>query len=45
MTTYRIRKERHRLLVVLSPDELQRLIASAENLYHRTLLLTRSLDC
>ena len=33
-------KERHRLPVVLSPDEVQRLIASAKNLYHRTLLLT-----
>ena len=32
-------KERHRLPVVLSPDEVQRLIASAKNLYHRTLLL------
>jgi hypothetical protein len=29
-------KRRHRLLVVLSPDEVQRLIASAKNLYHRT---------
>jgi len=26
--------------VVLSPDEVQRLIAGAKNLYHRTLLLT-----
>jgi len=25
---------------VLSPDEVQRLIANAKNLYHRTLLLT-----
>jgi hypothetical protein len=33
-------KERLRLAVVLSPDEVQRLIASASNLYHRTLLLT-----
>ena len=33
-------KERHRLPVVLSPDEVQRLIAGAENLYHRTLRLT-----
>ena len=33
-------KERLRLPVVLSPDEVQRLIASAKNLYHRTLLLT-----
>jgi integrase/recombinase XerD len=33
-------KERHRLPVVLSPDEVQRLIAGAKNLYHRTLLLT-----
>jgi len=28
------------LPVVLSPDEVQRLIAGAKNLYHRTLLLT-----
>ena len=33
-------KERHRLPVVLSPEEVQRLIAHAKNLYHRTLLLT-----
>jgi site-specific recombinase XerD len=33
-------KERHRLPVVLSPEEVQRLIASAKNLYHRTMLLT-----
>ena len=33
-------KARHRLPVVLSPDEVQRLIAGAKNLYHRTLLLT-----
>ena len=33
-------KERLRLPVVLSPDEVQCLIASAKNLYHRTLLLT-----
>ena len=33
-------KERHCLPVVLSPDEVQRLIAGAKNLYHRTLLLT-----
>ena len=33
-------KQRLRLPVVLSPDEVQRLIASAKNLYHRTLLLT-----
>jgi len=33
-------KERLRLPVVLSPDEVQRLVASAKNLYHRTLLLT-----
>ena len=26
--------------IVLSPDEVQRLIAGAKNLYHRTLLLT-----
>ena len=32
-------KQRLRLPVVLSPDEVQRLIASAKNLYHRTLLL------
>jgi integrase/recombinase XerD len=32
--------KRLRLPVVLSPDEVQRLIASAKNLYHRTLLLT-----
>jgi integrase len=29
-----------RLPVVLSPEEVQRLIAGAKNLYHRTLLLT-----
>jgi integrase/recombinase XerD len=33
-------KERLRLPVFLSPDEIQRLIAGAKNLYHRTLLLT-----
>jgi site-specific recombinase XerD len=33
-------KERLRLPVVLSPEEVQRLIAHAKNLYHRTLLLT-----
>ncbi|MEQ1907881.1 MAG: phage integrase N-terminal SAM-like domain-containing protein [Vicinamibacterales bacterium] len=33
-------KGRRRLPVVLSPAEVQRLIASAKNLYHRTLLLT-----
>jgi integrase len=33
-------KQRLRLPVVLSPAEVQRLIASAKNLYHRTLLLT-----
>lgn len=33
-------KERHRLPIVLSPDEVQRLIAHAKNLYHRTMLLT-----
>jgi integrase len=33
-------KERHRLPIVLSPDEVQRLIAHAKNLYHRTILLT-----
>ena len=32
-------RERHRLPVVLSPEEVQRLIAGAKNLYHRTLLL------
>ena len=33
-------RQRLRLPVVLSPDEVQRLIAGAKNLYHRTLLLT-----
>jgi site-specific recombinase XerD len=33
-------KRSKRLPVVLSPEEVQRLIASAKNLYHRTLLLT-----
>ena len=33
-------KRRLRLPVVLSPDEVQRLIAGAKNLYHRTMLLT-----
>jgi site-specific recombinase XerD len=33
-------KQRLRLPVVLSPEEMARLIASAKNLYHRTLLLT-----
>ena len=33
-------KYRRRLPVVLSPEEVQRLIAGAKNLYHRTLLLT-----
>jgi site-specific recombinase XerD len=33
-------KQRDRLPVVLSPEEVQRLIAGAKNLYHRTLLLT-----
>ena len=33
-------KRRERLPVVLSPDEVQRLIAGAKNLYHRTMLLT-----
>ena len=33
-------KRRKRLPVVLSPEEVQRLIAGAKNLYHRTLLLT-----
>ena len=33
-------KHRRRLPTGLSPDEVQRLIAGAKNLYHRTLLLT-----
>jgi site-specific recombinase XerD len=33
-------KRRRRLPVVLSPEEGQRLIAGAKNLYHRTMLLT-----
>jgi site-specific recombinase XerD len=33
-------KYRERLPVVLSPEEVQRLIAGAKNLYHRTLLMT-----
>ena len=33
-------KQRLRLPVVLSPEEVQRLIAGAKNLYHRTLILT-----
>lgn len=33
-------KRRDRLPVVLSPEEVQRLISGAKNLYHRTLLLT-----
>jgi integrase/recombinase XerD len=33
-------KRRRRLPVVLSPEEVQRLIAGAKNLYHRTMLLT-----
>ena len=33
-------KRLRRLPVVLSPEEVQRLIAGAKNLYHRTLLLT-----
>ena len=33
-------KQRFRVPVVLSPEEVQRLIANAKNLYHRTLLLT-----
>ena len=33
-------KRRKRLPVVLSPDEIARLIAGAKNLYHRTILLT-----
>ena len=32
-------KHRRRLPTVLSPEEVQRLIAGAKNLYHRTLLL------
>jgi site-specific recombinase XerD len=33
-------KRRDRLPVVLSPEEVQRLIAGAKHLYHRTILLT-----
>ena len=33
-------KQRFHVPVVLSPEEVQRLIANARNLYHRTLLLT-----
>jgi len=33
-------KRRKRLPIVLSPDEITRLIAGAKNLYHRTILLT-----
>jgi site-specific recombinase XerD len=33
-------KDRRRLPTVLSPDEVQRLIANARNLYHRTMLMT-----
>ena len=33
-------KDRRRLPTVLSPDEVQRLIAGARNLYHRTMLMT-----
>jgi len=33
-------KQRLRLPIMLSPDEVQHLIAGAKNLYHRTLLLT-----
>jgi integrase/recombinase XerD len=33
-------KRRKRLPVVLTPPEVQRLIAGAKNLYHRTMLLT-----
>jgi integrase/recombinase XerD len=33
-------KHRRRLPTVLSPDEVQRLIAGARNLYHRTMLMT-----
>src|SRR6185436_4789538 len=33
-------KQRLRLPVVLSPDEVRRLIAGAKNLYHRTMLMT-----
>ncbi len=32
-------KRRRRLPIVLSPEEVQRLIAGAKNLYHRTLLM------
>ena len=33
-------KRPHRLPVILSPEEVQRLISGAKNLYHRTMLLT-----
>ena len=33
-------KHRRRLPTVLSPEEVQRLIAGARNLYHRTMLMT-----
>jgi len=33
-------KQRFRVPVVLSPEEVQRLVANAKNLYHRTRLLT-----
>jgi integrase/recombinase XerD len=33
-------KRPRRLPIVLSPDEVQRLIASAQNLFHRTMLMT-----
>ena len=33
-------KRRDRLPVILSPEEVQRLIAGAKNLYHRTIVLT-----
>src|SRR5258708_29541619 len=33
-------KRHRRLPTVLSPDEVRRLIAAAENLFHRTMLMT-----
>jgi integrase/recombinase XerD len=36
-------KRRKRLPVVLSPEEVQRLIAGAKNLYHRTLVKPNSI--
>ena len=35
-------KRPRRLPIVLSPDEVQRLIAGAQNLFHRTMLMTLS---